>query len=259
MRDLLKQTIVHTLNLSLALILVFSHAEVVQSENMPPGFTPPAILTYDVTYAGGRIAVVEFTESKPYSYKGQRVRELECRVESSGLFNLDGLYRSVVTDDYSLVYLRSDEGPPGDKRIVEYHFDYRNKSAAVIDNRIKGTDTTSTTRHLKNIDKRYFDSISMIFKIRYGVDTMKAPMYIPLFIEGSLDSVLIESISEVKTAGPDGVPVDAYLINARMPYPPYPGFGDRIEIYISRDKERTPLRGRLEMALGYIEIKLRPR
>ena len=51
---------------------------------------------------------------------------------------------------------------------------------------------------------------------------------------------------------------DAYLIKARLPYPPYTGFGDRIEIYISKDENRVPLFGRMEMALGYLEIKLRP-
>lgn len=239
----------------LSITALFSAA---RSDNPPEKINAPSTLVYDVTYAGGRIAVVEFTESKPYSYNGQQVRELECRVESSGLFDLDGLYRSVVADDYTLVSFRSDEGPPDDRRIVEYHFDYKHNSATVIDNRIKGADTTSTTSHLKNIDKRYFDSVSMIFKMRQGVDTMKTPAYIPLFIEGTVDSVLIESISDVRAVGPEGDSVDAYLIKARLPYPPYPGFGDKVEIYISKDKERTPLRGRIEMALGYIEIRLRP-
>ena len=98
----------------------------------------------------------------------------------------------------------------------------------------------------------------MIFKIRYGADTMKVPAYMPLFINGVTDSIYIESVTPIQAAGPDGAPVDADLIRARLPYPPFPGFGDRIELYISRDENRTPLRGRIEMALGYIEIKLRP-
>ena len=227
---------------------------------MPPAvFNPPETLIYDVTYAGGEIAVLEFTESSPYSFKGQQVRELECRVESSGLFNLNGDYRSVVTDDYTPVYLRSEEGTPGDKRIIEYHFDHGNRSATVVDSSIKGADTAVTTRTLNDIDKRYFDSVSMIFKIRYAADTMRVPTYLPIFINGIKDSVLIESISPVQAAGPDGAPVDATLIRASLPYPPFPGFGDGIELYIARDEERTPLRGRIEMTLGYIEIKLRPR
>lgn len=220
-------------------------------------FNPPLYLIYDVTYAGGRIAEVELTESDPYFYKNQRVRELECRVESSGLLNLNGLYRSIVTDDYSLLYFRSDEGDPGNKRLIEYHFDYQNRSATIIDSRIKGADTVTANSIIKNIDKEYFDTVSMIFRIREGVDTMKVPAFIPIFIEGKQDSILVESILDVQASGREGELVDAFLIKARLPYPPYPGFGDRIEIYISADEDRVPLRGRIQMALGYIEIKLR--
>jgi len=226
-------------------------------ENTAVKLDPPLYLVYDVTYAGGKIAEVDFSESKPYSYKGQRVRELECRVESSGLFNLSGLYRSIVTDDYSLVYLRSDEGQSKDRRIVEYHFDYQNRSATIIDNRIKGADTISTTSYIDNIDKRYFDTVSMIFKIRHGADTIKTPSYIPVILEGRQDSILIESIHDVQSSGPEGEPVDAFLITARLPRSPYPGFGTKTEIYISRDENRIPLRGRIQMALGYMEINLR--
>ena len=98
----------------------------------------------------------------------------------------------------------------------------------------------------------------MIFKIRQGVDTMKAPSYIPIFISGRRDSIFIESIADSRQTGPGGNPIDAYLIKARLPYPPYTGFGDRIEIYISKDENRVPLFGRMEMALGYLEIRLRP-
>lgn len=226
-------------------------------QNSALEFNPPLQLIYDVTYAGGRIAEVEFTESDPYFYKNQRVRELECRLESSGLLNLNGLYRSIVSDDYSLVYFRSDEGQQGNRRVIEYHFDYQNRSATIIDNRFKGTDTVTTTSIINNIDKKYFDTVSMIFRIREGVDTMKAPSFIPVFIEGKQDSILVESIQNVQETGQSGELVDAFLIKARLPYPPYPGFGDRIEIYISADDDRVPLRGRIQMALGYIEIKLR--
>ena len=229
------------------------------AENSGKIVNPPLYLVYDVTYAGGKIAEVDFTESRPYSYKGQQVRELECRIESSGLFNLNGRYLSIVADDYSVVYFRSDEGQPGDRRIIEYHFDYKNHSAAVIDNRVKGADTISTTSHINNINKKYFDTVSMIFKIRREIDSIKAPFFIPLFMEGRRDSILIESVSDVQSTGRNGEAVDAFLIKAKLPYSPYPGFGDRIEIYISKDENRVPLRGRIQMALGYMEINLRPR
>jgi hypothetical protein len=86
---------------------------------------------------------------------------------------------------------------------------------------------------------------------------MKAPSFIPVFIEGKQDSVLVESIHDIQSAGRNGELVDAFLIKVRLPYPPYPGFGDRVEIYISADDDRVPLRGRIQMALGYLEIKLR--
>jgi hypothetical protein len=217
-----------------SLLFIIGDTDPARGQKPSLGFNPPLQLIYDITYAGGRIAEVEFTESDPYFYKNQRVRELECRVESSGLLNLNGLYRSIVSDDYALVYFRSDEGQQGNKRVIEYHFDYQIRNATIIDNRIKGTDTVTT-----------------------GVDTMKTPSFIPIFIEGKQDSVLVESIQNVQSAGQNGDLVDAFLIKARLPYPPYPGFGDRVEIYISADDDRVPLRGRIQMALGYLEIKLR--
>ena len=97
----------------------------------------------------------------------------------------------------------------------------------------------------------------MIFKIRKGIDTLRAPIFMPVFIAGKQDSILIESILDVQTIGQNGRQVDAFLTKIRLPFPPYPGFGQRIEIYISKDKSRIPLRGRMEMALGYLEIRLR--
>jgi hypothetical protein len=242
--------------LIITLFSVLPHS--IPAETTPKIDNPPLYLIYDVTYAGGRIAEVDFTESKPYSYKGQKVREIECRVESSGLFDLNGLYRSIVTDDYSVVYFRSDEGTPGNKRIIEYHFDYQNRSAVVVDSRVSGSDTVSSKSRYENINKKYFDTVSMIFKIRQGVDTLSAPAYIPLFMEGRQDSILIDAVVDVQHISSNGEAVDAFLIKARLPRPPYPGFGDRIEIYISKDDKRIPLRGRIQMALGFLEITLRP-
>jgi len=254
--DFKKISSIYLLLLNISLIAVFP--ELANGENAAVKLDPPLYLVYDVTYAGGKIAEIDFTESRPYSYKGQQVRELECRIESSGLFNLNGLYRSIVADDYSPVYFRSDEGQPGDRHIVEYHFEYQNRSTTIIDSRIKGADTITTTSYLNDINEKYFDTVSMIFKIRQGVDTIKTPAYIPVVTEGRQDSILIESIHDVQSISPGGEPVDAFLIKARLPYPPYPGFGTRIEIYISRDENRIPLRGRIQMALGYMEINLRP-
>jgi len=256
MRNTFKQ-IIGNAGLWTSLTIVLAVGIRVQGQKPALNFNPPLDLFYDVTYAGGHLADVEFTESDPFFYEDQQVRELECRVESSGLFNLNGLYRSIVTDDYSLVYFKSDEGPPGNKRVIEYHFDYKNHSATIIDNRINGNDTVTTSSVVDNIDKKYFDTVSMIFRLRQGVDTMKTPAFIPVFINGTQDSFLVESVSNVQAAGRSGDLVDAFLIKARLPYPPYPGFGDRIEIYISADEDRVPLRGRIEMALGYLEIKLR--
>ena len=249
-----------TIALFLALsLLIFIARNSIAGEKAGDITNPPLYLVYDVTYAGGHIAEVDFSQSRPYSYKGQTVTELECRVESSGLFDLNGLYRSIVKDDYSVLFLSSDEGKPGNKRIIEYYFDYSKHSATVIDKRVSGTDTTSATSVINDINQKYFDTVSMIFRIKQGVDTLKAPSYIPVFIEGRQDSILIESVSEVQAEGPDGDSVAAYWVKARLPRPPYPGFGDRVEIYISKDEDRIPLRGRIEMALGYLEINLRPR
>ncbi len=58
--------------------------------------TTPLILAYDATYAGYKFAEIDFTESNPYQHEGNTVRELECRVESSGILNVSGFYRSIV-------------------------------------------------------------------------------------------------------------------------------------------------------------------
>lgn len=243
--------------LLLAILQVIPTLYPALGENTTLITNPPLYLVYDVTYAGGKIAEVDFAESQPYSYKGQKVRDIDCRIESSGLFNLNGRYLSIVADDYSVVYFRSDEGQPGDKRIIEYHFDYKKGGVTIVDNRVKGADTISTTSYIENINKKYFDTVSMIFRVRQGIDTLKTPAYIPIFIEGKQDSILVESVTEAQTPGRNGEMVAAFLISMKLPYPPYPGFGDQIEMYISKDEDHIPLRGRIQMALGYMEINLR--
>ena len=57
--------------------------------------------------------------------------------------------------------------------------------------------------------------------------------------------------------GRDGNVVSATIIKGRIPFEAFPGSGDGFEIYMSDDDSRIPLKARIEMALGYIEIKLR--
>jgi hypothetical protein len=155
-----------------SLLFLFADTDPARGQQPPIEFNPPLSLIYNVTYAGGRIAEVEFTESDPYFYKNQRVRELECRVESSGLLNLNGLYRSIVSDDYALVYFRSDEGQQGNRRVIEYHFDYQIRNATIIDNRIKGTDTITTN----SIINRYrIDDFQDPRRGRYHESTLVYP------------------------------------------------------------------------------------
>ena len=78
------------------------------------------------------------------------------------------------------------------------------------------------------------------------------------FVDGAMGTQLYERGVFINRNFDELNLTDAYLIKARLPYPPYTGFGDRIEIYISKDENRVPLFGRMEMALGYLEIKLRP-
>ena len=205
------------------------NANRVESQNPKTGFSPPLQLFFDATYAGGKIAEIEFTESNPYQYNGMQVREIECRIESSGMFDINGLYRSIIAEDYSLVYFKSDEGQSGNKRITEYRFDYSSGSAKVTQIRVSGPDTSKTTKEIKNIDRRYFDTLSMILRLRDNFDTLTVPTFIPVFMKQKQDSILIESKKDVRISGQDGSLVDAVLIRGKLPYVPFPGFGNRIE------------------------------
>ncbi len=227
------------------------------SDDTSQGITSPLILAYDATYAGYKFAEIDFTESNPYDHEGSTVRELECRIESSGILNVSGFYRSIVRDDYTVVYFSSDEGSTENKKFVQYWFDYEKNTIRIRSNHISGIDTSTSHKEIENIDQRYFDSISLIFRIRDSFETLDVPIYIPIFVYSRPDSVLIESISMAETAGRDGTIVPATLIKGRIPFETFPGFGDSFEIYMSDDDLRTPLRARIETALGYIEIKLR--
>jgi len=221
------------------------------------GISPPLILSYDATYAGYKFAEIDFTESNPYEHDGKIIRELECRVESSGILNVSGFYRSIVRDDYTVLYFSSDEGSTRNKKFMQYWFDYDKNIIRIKSDRITGIDTSTAHKELKNVDRRYFDSISLIFRIRDSYDTLTAPIYVPVFVDSRPDSVLIESISPGQTAGADGEAVSATIITGRIPFETFPGLGDSFEIYMSDDDLRIPLKARIEMALGYIEIKLR--
>ena len=220
------------------------------------GIIPPLILSYDATYAGYKFAEIDFTESNPYEHEGNTVRELECRVESSGILNISGFYRSIVKDDYTVLYFSSDEGSMRSRKFVQYWFDYDRNVIRIESKHVNGTDTSTTYKETENVDRRYFDSISLIFRIRDSYDTLTAPIYIPVFVDSKPDSVLIESISPGETTGRDGKVVSATIIRGRIPFETFPGLGDSFEIYMSDDDFRIPLKARIEMALGYIEIKL---
>jgi hypothetical protein len=81
------------------------------------------ILKYDATYIGYKFAEIDFSESVPYEFHGDIVRNLECNVESSGILIIDGRYRSVVGNDYTVLYFKSDEGSSENRKIAEYWFD----------------------------------------------------------------------------------------------------------------------------------------
>lgn len=219
--------------------------------------TTPLILAYDATYAGYKFAEIDFTESNPYQLEGNTVRELECRVESSGILNVSGFYRSIVRDDYTLLYFSSDEGSTQNKKFVQYWFDYDRDIIRIKSDHVSGIDTSTAHKEIKNVDRRYFDSISLIFRIRDSYDTLAAPIYVPVFVKSRPDSVLIESISPGETIGRDGKTVSATIIKGSIPFETFPGLGENFEIYMSDDDFRIPLKAMIEMALGYIEIKLK--
>ncbi len=155
---------------------------VIAGDHTLPLSWPTEILKYDATYAGYKFAEIDFRESDLYEFQGDTVRNLECSVRSSGILNIDGRYRSVVRDDYTVLYFKSDEGSPEDREITEYWFDYGNNRIDLIRSRIRGIDTTGSNSILVNVDRRYFDSISLIFRIRDGLDTLATPVYLPVFM-----------------------------------------------------------------------------
>ncbi len=240
-----------------ALFYILSGSYLVFGDEPSEGIAPPMILSYEASLAGYKFAEIDFTESNPYEREGNTVRELECRIESSGILNVSGFYRSIVSDDYTVLYFSGDEGSAQSKKLVQYWFDYDKNIIRIKSDRVSGIDTSTAHKEIENVDRRYFDSISLVFRIRDSYDTLTAPIYIPVFVHSRPDSVLIESISTVETAGRDGKVVPATLIKGRIPFETFPGLSDSFEIYMSDDDSRIPLKAKIEMALGYIEIKLR--
>jgi hypothetical protein len=243
------------------LLLIISSSPGLAGENAGgetyPALSPSNTMKYDATYAGYKFAEIDFSESKPYEFQGDTVRNLECSVRSSGILTIDGSYRSVVRNDYTVLYFKSDEGSPEDRKIAEYWFDYDSSKIDLIRSRIKGADTTRSNAEYTDVDRRYFDSISLVFRIRDGFDTLTTPVYLPVFLESGVDSILIEEISPAEEDTVNGKAHPITKIKGRIPFETYPGFGDEFEIYLTSDDSRIPVRARIEMVLGYIEIKLR--
>ena len=224
------------------------------AENRPSAFDVPLFLAFDVLYGGYKIGEIDITQSQPFEYESQTVRELECRVESSVIIDHHGLYRSIVNDSYSLLYMRADNSTAGKRRIDEYWFDHQEQNVRI---RTEIPSTGQKSDYLKDLSgthDTYFDTISMIFRLRDGLDTLRAPVYVPVFVYSRQDSILIKNIIDAAAPGPDGVNKPARLISGYIPFNTFPGAGNEFEIYISDDEEKIPLRAQMEMVLGRVEI-----
>lgn len=220
---------------------------------------PPLIVGFNVLYGGYKIGEVDFTQSGPYQYLNQTVTELECRVESDAIIEHKGFYRSIVTEDYAVLYLKADVTTAGKTRIDEYNFDYASEKIHLQSDFPGEGKSTRCSIDFSDKDRRYFDMVSLIFRLRDGLDTLTAPFYIPVFVYSRLDSIFIESIIDEPVTGQDGMTVAAKHIRARIPFATFPGIGDRFEIFISDDDNRVPLKAAVQMAVGKIEILPRPR
>jgi hypothetical protein len=247
--------------LSVLVFLLMAGLLLAQSPGNPgsdsyPAASPARVLKYDATYAGYKFAEIDLSESDPYEFQGDTVINLECSVRSSSILTIDGRYRSVVRDDYTVLYFKSDEGSPENRKISEYWFDYDNRRIDLIWRGIKDSDTTRSRAEFSGVDRRYFDSISLIFRIRDGFDTLAVPVYLPVFTRSRVDSILIEEISPSEETGPGGIAIAVTKIEGKIPFEIYPGFGDDFEITLTSDEARTPVRARMEMALGHIDIRL---
>ncbi len=228
--------------------------------NEPPDAPEPDLnLGFDVLYGGYKIGEIDITRSQPFQYEDHTSRELECRIESSVLIDHRGLYRSIVDDQYTVAYLLADNTTAGKRRIDEYRFDYDKGKIRIKTEFPQRGESSSTEKDFSRADKTYFDSISLIFRLSEALDTLKAPLYVPVFVYSRSDSILIRSINAEDVAGPDGKSIAAKHVSGYIPFNTFPGVGREFEIYISDDDERIPLRAEIQMALGRVEIIPRPR
>lgn len=214
----------------------------------------PIKFGYDILYGGLKIGEIDLDQSQPYEIKGRPVTELDCSIKSDAVIEHKGLYKSIVTADYSVLYLLADITTLGNRRIDEYWFDYDNR-------KIRGKITIPDKKEISNFQydfkdpaARYFDSISLVFRLRDGLDTLKAPFYIPVFVYARLDSILIDSITDDMVVVPDGKGAPAKHVSGKIPFATYPGVGDRFDLFISDNVDKIPLKAVMQMAVGKIEI-----
>lgn len=215
---------------------------------------PPLILNYDALYAGYRIGEIDITKSGIFDYEGKKARELECRIESSGIIDHHGIYRSVVGADYRALYLKSDVTTGSKRDIFEYWFDYKRGRIRLKFDSPDRDKPSEYSMDMTEKDRRYFDTVSLVFRMLDGLDTLKAPFYVPVYVDSRPDSVLIESLAAEPFTMPDGDTVAVKHARGVVPFDTFPGFGNRFDLYISDDGEHVPLKASLQMVIGKIEI-----
>jgi hypothetical protein len=214
-------------------------------------------LSYELSYSGIKIADIIFSESGFYAYDGDNVKDLECEIISSSDFlNIGGKYRSVISEDNSVKYYREQRQNRSEGRIIEYWFNYDKNKIKVLDSRIVGADTTGRYFYMDNANEDYFDSISLIFRLRSSYDTLTTPAYYPYFEGSRTDTVTIESINRDSLQLSDNKMSPVNIITGRVKAGLIPGSRETFKIYLTTDEASVPVYGRLYMALGYIEMKL---
>ena len=229
----------------------------VQGENRPLAFDSPLNLGFNILYGGYKIGEIDITQSQPFHYEKQEARELECRVESSVIIDHHGLYRSIVTNSWLMLYMKADNTTAGKRRIDEYWFDHENHKIRIKTEMPGSGKSSDTSKDFSDEDMTYFDSISMIFRLRDALDTLKTPVYVPVFAYSRPDSILIKSITDTAITDSDGKSRPAKHVSGYIPFNTFPGVGNEFDIYISNDDEKIPLKATLQMALGRVEIILR--
>ncbi len=220
-----------------------------------PELSVPALnLSYDVLYGGYKIGEIDITQSQPFQHENQTVSELECRIESSVLIDHQGFYRSLVDSQYTVFYLRTDITTAGKRKIEEYWFDYDKGIIRIKTEFPQRGESSNSQKDISQTDRTYFDSISMVFRLREALDTLEAPIYIPVFVYSRPDSILIKSIDTTTIEDSNGKSRPVKHVAGYIPFDTFPGVGREFEIYISDDNEKIPVKAELRMALGRVEI-----